>query len=63
MIINSISESEFMAIAKEIQDQITDTIIKDAVRALPKEVYQMSGDKMIHTLISRRERLLKAADS
>ncbi|MGH7509989.1 MAG: hypothetical protein ACREMZ_11010 [Gemmatimonadales bacterium] len=49
------------SIAREFQAALTDSVIHDAVRALPEEHYTVSGAELTAALRSRRDRLVDAA--
>ena len=48
--------------AKELQTVLTDTVIASAVRQMPKEVFNISGEMLIKNLKSRRSHLVKFAE-
>lgn len=48
---------DWMAIAKDIQTDVTDTIIKQAIQSLPDNIYDSTGIEIENKLISRRELL------
>ena len=56
---NKLTLSEWVAIAKELQQALTDSIIETSVKALPKEVFPISGPEIIAKLKSRRNDLEK----
>ncbi|HYJ38826.1 MAG TPA: BamA/TamA family outer membrane protein, partial [Chitinophagaceae bacterium] len=55
------SLEDWVCIAKDLQSRITDSVIENAVRKLPPEVYPISGDEIIAKLKSRRNRLVNFA--
>jgi hypothetical protein len=57
LILNSLSEEEFLSIAYELQKSLTDTVIEEAVRAWPEEVYNLIGSETIAHLKVRRDNL------
>jgi hypothetical protein len=48
---------QWLSAAKDLQQQITDTVIEQAVRQLPAEAYAVSGVELAKTIISRRNNL------
>lgn len=49
------SLDDWMAIAKDIQTDVTDTIIRQAIHSLPQNIYDSTGIEIENKLISRRE--------
>jgi hypothetical protein len=58
---NETTMDQWTSIAKELQAAITDNVIETAVKKLPPEVFAVSGEKMIKSLKSRRDDLLRFA--
>ncbi|HEX2630428.1 MAG TPA: hypothetical protein VHM26_15515, partial [Chitinophagaceae bacterium] len=58
---NETTLEQWTAIAKELQVSIDDHVIERAVKKLPPEVFAVSGEKMIKSLKSRRDDLLRCA--
>ncbi|HEX6845416.1 MAG TPA: BamA/TamA family outer membrane protein [Chitinophagaceae bacterium] len=58
---NEPSLESWTDIAKDIQQSITDDVIKQAIKQLPPEVYRISGPELIEKLKSRRNHLLEYA--
>mgnify|MGYP005838851803 FL=1 len=56
-----ISQHTWTSAAKQLQHSLTDSVIHNAVRQLPKELYQQRGDFFQNTLKKRRDHLLDAA--
>ncbi len=54
--------SDWTSIAKDIQTSITDSIIHEAIRSLPENIYDSTGRDIEQKLISRRELLPGYAD-
>lgn len=44
-----------------VQNTLTDSLIKSAIKLLPDTIYKLSGEKIISTLIDRRNNLRKEA--
>ncbi len=59
---NEVSKAEWIAIAKELQQALTDTIIEEAIRQMPPEIFKISGKKIIATLQMRRNHLVTDAE-
>ncbi|WP_072144856.1 hypothetical protein [Hymenobacter sp. AT01-02] len=58
----SMTKEAYLRTAKDLQQRLTDDVIKQAVRqGLPKEVYQREGARMEANLRARRAQLPKAA--
>ncbi|HEX7905600.1 MAG TPA: hypothetical protein VF487_17130, partial [Chitinophagaceae bacterium] len=60
---NEVSKEQWVAIAKDLQQKITDTIISSAIRQMPPEVFPISGNDIISKLKSRRDHLAEYADT
>lgn len=58
---NETTREQWISTAKELQQQLTDKIIEDAVKQLPPEVYPISGEELTVKLKSRRNLLEKFA--
>jgi len=59
--LTSLDKKQWEKAIKEVQQQLSDSVIGDAVRHLPPEIYAISGEKIIQKLKSRREALPAAA--
>ncbi|MCU7548236.1 outer membrane protein assembly factor [Chitinophagaceae bacterium LB-8] len=59
---NEVTRKQWTDIAKDLQHALTDTVIEQAVRQLPPEVFPISGQEIIDKLKSRRNHLVKYAD-
>lgn len=59
--LQSKTKADWIAMAEEIKSKLTDQVIEQAIKDLPKEVYQISGDEIIRKLKARRELLPKMA--
>lgn len=60
---NAVPKEQWMRIAKEMQEAITDQVIESAIRQLPPEIFSLSGNEIITKLKSRRDHLLQNAIS
>ncbi|MCC9135547.1 hypothetical protein ACFSKU_13445 [Pontibacter silvestris] len=57
-----LSRQDFVSIAKDIQEQVTDEVIDEAVKRYPKEVFKIIGESTRSKLKSRRAELVRAAE-
>lgn len=55
--LTELSKEDWIEIAKDLQDKLTDDIIEQAVKELPEPVYKITGEELIHTLQARRNNL------
>lgn len=60
---NEVTRQQWIDIAKDLQQSITDTVIEQGVRQLPPEVFPLSGNEIIDKLKSRRDHLIKFAET
>ena len=58
---NEVTQDQWLSIAKDLQQKLTDTIISSAVREMPAEVFPYSGEEIIAKLKSRRDKLQEFA--
>jgi len=58
---NELSEKDWIDIAKDLQQRITDSVIEYSIHQLPPEVFAISGQTLINKLKSRRDHLAKYA--
>ena len=56
-LLNQLSMEDWMDVAKELQESLTDNVIDRAVHAMPPEVYPISGPEIASKLRSRRGEL------
>lgn len=56
-LLNELSLQQWQATAGELQQELTDAVIEQAVQQLPKEVYALSGKALIQHLKERRNKL------
>lgn len=61
-LLNELTREDFKVIAKNLQQTLTDDVIKRAVSALPQPVYRKIGQELEQSLKSRRDQLVDAAD-
>lgn len=54
-LLNEVTFEEWQKIAEELQLNLTDKVIEDAVKAMPAEVYPFSGKSLTAKLKSRRD--------
>lgn len=55
--LQSKDKKEWIAMANELKSKITDEVIEQAIKDLPKEVYQISAHNIVAKLKSRRDQL------
>lgn len=60
-ILNGLDERAFLSLAKELQSNLTDSIIERAFQNYPPEVHQLIGQEQTRILKSRRDKLVEAA--
>jgi hypothetical protein len=51
-----------MATATTLRDQLTDSVIENAVSRMPRSYYEVEGEKLVHELKVRRDHLTEAAE-
>lgn len=54
---NELSEEDWVSIARELQVALTDELIEKSMRLVPANMYEISGDKIVARLKSRRDHL------
>jgi hypothetical protein len=59
--LNELSEQDWHEQIAYVQSKLTDRVITDAIKLLPDTIYKLSGEKLIHNLIARRNILDKQA--
>lgn len=59
---NGLTWSQWQAIATDLKQRLTDSVIENAVRLMPPEVFPLSGPKIIAFLKGRRDRLVEFAE-
>lgn len=55
--LNNLSEEDWKEQIAYVQNKLTDDLIKNAIRQLPDTIYKLSGEKIISTLIARKNHL------
>jgi hypothetical protein len=63
LILKSVPKKYFLQLAKEIQSQITSTVIERAFKTYPPEIYQLAGKRHRDVLASRLQKLPGAAET
>lgn len=58
---NQLTKEDWLEIARDLKNQLTDESIEQAVRAYPPEVFKVHGEEMIHILKKRRDQLIEKA--
>ncbi|HEY0899130.1 MAG TPA: metallophosphoesterase, partial [Sphingobacteriaceae bacterium] len=61
--LNELSSDKWLAIARDVQSKLTDDVIEQSVRKMPKEAFDKSGQEIIDKLKLRRSQLVDAAKS
>jgi len=61
-ILTDLEREEWLAIAADVQERLTDEVIDSAVRRLPPEYYAIDGPRMSARLKQRRDGLAAAAE-
>ncbi|WP_439881632.1 hypothetical protein ACSX1A_00445 [Pontibacter sp. MBLB2868] len=57
-----LNRQQFDSLAHELQSAVTDSVISEAVHRFPDSVYKLVGESIKEDLISRRDKLDKAAN-
>jgi hypothetical protein len=60
LFLTDLDEKEWEQTIKEVQQQLSDSVITNAIRDLPPEIYAINGKIITEKLISRRNSLLEA---
>ena len=60
-LLNEVSLEQWLAVAQELQQSLTDNVIEYAVKQMPPEVFSISGNEIIAKLKSRRDHLSEYA--
>lgn len=60
-LLSGLEWNDWASITEEIQEQLSDDIIEEALRDLPPEVYPISGPEIAATLKIRKQKLKEAA--
>jgi hypothetical protein len=59
LLLNQLSASDWQRIAQKFQKDLTDDVIKEAVKKLPPEIYALNGPVITRKLISRKNSLAR----
>ncbi|MDB5250124.1 MAG: hypothetical protein JWQ40_4518 [Segetibacter sp.] len=59
--LTAMSEDDWKEQIQYVQQKITDSLIRSSIKLLPPNIYDLSGEQIINTLIARRSILLKEA--
>lgn len=59
---NQLTREEWLTIAEEMQKNLTDTVIGEAAKEYPKEVFKKYGDETIQHLKVRRDKLVEVTE-
>jgi len=57
LFLTDLDAEEWKKTIADVQQKLTDTVIADAIRKLPPEVFAINGNNIIHKLRSRRDKL------
>ncbi|HEY4649778.1 MAG TPA: BamA/TamA family outer membrane protein [Pontibacter sp.] len=60
--LTGVSREDWLRIANDIKNSLTDEVIEQAVRELPETIYPLSGAELIAKLKSRRDKLPQVAE-
>ncbi|MEX0747865.1 MAG: hypothetical protein WD275_07695, partial [Rhodothermales bacterium] len=60
--LNEMSRDDFLRIARDMKDRLTDEVIDRAVKSWPESIYELHGPKIAGTLKIRRDALPEVAD-
>lgn len=60
-LLNELSLDQWLAVAKDLQQSLTDPIIEASVKQMPAEVFSISGNEIVAKLKSRRDHLAEYA--
>ena len=55
---NEVTQQQWISLATEIQQALTDNVIESAIKQLPPEIFPISGNKIINNLKQRRNNLV-----
>ena len=62
-LLTELTREDWQRMAKEIQAELTDSVIIKSLKNMPMESYELSGEEIYQKLISRREQLPAVAES
>jgi hypothetical protein len=55
------SAKDWLEIAEDLQNRLTDEVIEEAIKGWPEEIYKLDGEMVIETLKARRDRIKEYA--
>lgn len=61
--LSEMSENDWMQMARDLQDRLTDAVIAEALGQWPEDIYQISGPQIEKALRARRDRLMEYAQT
>ncbi|RJP63248.1 MAG: hypothetical protein C4539_16880 [Ignavibacteriales bacterium] len=61
-LLTTITKAEWDSVTRFVYSHLTDEVIKNSVRQLPEEYFNIAGDYLITNLKIRRERLIEASE-
>ncbi|SEN76228.1 Surface antigen [bacterium A37T11] len=59
---NQFSKDEWMAVVHDFVEDMTDTVLEDAIRRLPKEIYAIRHEQLLKRLQQRRKEIPEAME-
>jgi len=60
-LLNELTLDQWLSVAKELQQALTDAVIETSIKQMPSEVFSISGNEIIAKLKSRRNHLTEYA--
>ncbi len=60
---NAVTQSQWISIAEDVKQRLTDNVIESALKKMPPEVFPLSGESIIKNLKSRRDQLPQIAQA
>lgn len=61
-VLNDLERSVWMDVSADVHSRLTDDLIDNAVRRMPKEYYELNGRELSTRLKHRRDKFMKAAE-
>jgi len=61
-LLTNIEKQEWMRIASDVQSRLTDEVLNEALRRMPREYYEMRGEEIAAKLKERRNKLTELAE-
>ncbi len=59
---SQIAYDDWMRIAREFKDKVTDTVLEEALQQMPAEIYNIRHDELLHALQQRRDKMPEAME-